>query len=182
MLSHGTSYPYVRQLSVAIDDVVSATHIINCSVREGSVAEPFMFPNYTARTGRVLQHWNYEISWRYSVVSCKNQLQLLEDCIRAVKAWTDYFWMMLKLKYLFVSRFMKNSTSITTIHVGDSVADIASSEVRNLSVLMDQHMTFSSNLNIVCRSACLTVSKMFKFIIVVVVNGRRHLRHNYHRY
>lgn len=70
VLSHGTSYPYVRQLSVAIDDVVSATHIINCSVREGSVAEPFMFPNYTARTGRVLQQWNYEISWRYSVVSC----------------------------------------------------------------------------------------------------------------
>ena len=96
--------------------------------------------------------------------SCSDgKLQRLEDCVRGVKAWTAENRLLLndsKTEVLHLSsRFTRNPTPISTIKVGDCDVDIAS-EVRNLGVIFDQHMTFISQVDKVCRAASLAISKI----------------------
>ena len=51
-----TSYLCDRQQSVVIGDKVSATHVMDCSVPQGSVAGPFMFTVYAAPLEDLLDH------------------------------------------------------------------------------------------------------------------------------
>ena len=144
---------------------------MNCSVPQGSVAGPFMFTVYAASLEDLVRSFGVETmiyaddTQLYLVLDpCSDgQLQRLQNCVRGVKAWTAENRLLLndsKTEVLHLtSRFSRNPTPISTIKVGDSEVDIAS-EVRNLGVLFDQHMTFISQVNKVCRAACLAISKI----------------------
>lgn len=166
-----TSYLTGRKQSVVIGDKVSATHVMDCSVPQGSVAGPFMFTVYAAPLEDVIRSYGVEVmiyaddTQLYLVLdpTSDNPLKRLEDCIRGVKAWTTENKLLLndsKTEVLHLSsRFVRNPTHLSTIGVGDAEVDIAS-EVRNLGALMDQHMTLKSHVNKVCRAACLAISKI----------------------
>ncbi|XP_072041338.1 uncharacterized protein [Amphiura filiformis] len=89
-----TSYLCNRQQSVVIGDSVSATHFMNCSVPQGSVAGPFMFTVYAAPLEDLIRSYGVETmiyaddTQLYLVLdpSSDDQHQRLEDCVRGVKA------------------------------------------------------------------------------------------------
>ena len=165
------SYLCDRRQSVVIGDNVSATHVMDCSVPQGSVAGPFMFTVYAAPLEDLARSYGVKTmiyaddTQLYLVLDSRSdgKLQRLEDCVRGVKTWTAENRLLLndsKTEVLHLtSRFIRNPTPISTIKVGDCDVDTAS-EVRNLGVMFDQYMTSVPHVNKVCRAASLAISKI----------------------
>ena len=87
----------------------------------------------------------------------------LQDCTHDVKVWTTTNGLLLndaKTEIIhFSSRFVNDLDRLTSFSVG--TCDVAtSSEARNLGVVMDQHLTLTTHVNNICRSACLAIAKI----------------------
>ena len=89
-----TSYLCDRRQSVVIGDKVSATHVMDSSVPQGSVAGPFMFTVYAVPLEDLVGSYGVETmiyaddTPLYLVLDSgrDGQLQGLENCVRGVKA------------------------------------------------------------------------------------------------
>ncbi|XP_071851494.1 uncharacterized protein [Apostichopus japonicus] len=128
------SYLCGRWQMVAIGNSVSETHLMDCSVPQGSIAGPFMFTMYHPLEDLIEARGVHTMMYADDTQLCLvlnpaedrgDQLQRLEDCIGSVKAWTTSNKLMLndtKTEVLhFSSRFIKNPSHISTIQVGDTL-------------------------------------------------------------
>ena len=91
------------------------------------------------------------------------QLTKLEDCVRDVKAWTVANKLLLndtKTEVVHLtSRFLRQLNPIASLTIGLSEVDVAD-EARNLGIVMDKHMTLSTHINNICRSASYAIHKI----------------------
>ncbi len=87
----------------------------------------------------------------------------LENCARNVKSWTTCNNLLLndtKTEIVHMSsRFVKDTPSISSLTIGQSEVSVVK-EARNLGVVMDNHMTLTTHVNNVCRSACHAIHKI----------------------
>ncbi len=166
------SYLTDRKQCVAIGNAISASQILDCGVPQGSVLGPLAFTLYTSPVEDIVQSHGVQSmfyaddSQLYLIMESSDraaQLAKVEDCVREVKAWTVSNKLLLndtKTEVIHItSRFLRQLDPIASLTIGLSQVDVAD-EARNLGVVMDKHMTLSTHINNVCRSASYAISKI----------------------
>ena len=167
-----TSYLTDRKQCVAIGDVVSDMHTLDCGVPQGSVFGPLCFTLYTGPlediiTSHGVQSLIYADDTQLYVTldsSDRNaQITKLEECVCAVKKWTTANKLLLnenKTEVIyFTSRFTRDITPVTSLTIG-LLEVLVANEARNLGVVMDKHMTLSTHVNNICKSSFFAISKI----------------------
>ena len=171
-LSWFTSYLTDRKQCVAIGDAVSGFHTLDCGVPQGSVFGPLEFTLYTAPVEDIMQSHGVQSmiyaddTQLYLIMESSDrasQVSKLEDCVREVKAWTIANKLLLndtKTEVVHLtSRFLRQLNPIASLTIGSSEVDVTD-HARNLGVVMDKHMTLSTHINNICRSASYAIFKI----------------------
>ena len=91
------------------------------------------------------------------------KMRQMENCLFDVKTWTAKNRLLLndtKTEVVHMSsRFKTGSSSISSITVDQAHVNVVV-EARNLGIVMDKHMTLTTHVNNIYRSACLTIHKV----------------------
>lgn len=148
------SYFSNRVSRVRIDDELSAEHVMNYGLPQGSTVGPLSFIVYIIPLGRIIT--KYGLS--YHMYADDLQLYIsfdLTQCINETRSWMTAN--MLKLNndktefFIAISPHNKQRMPPVTLQVGPDI--IHSSEtVRNLGVIFDTHMTMTSHISSICGS------------------------------
>ena len=159
------TYMEDRTYRVQIDSTTSERIPLHCGVSQGSVLGPVMFTLYTTLMQRIFRrhgvHYHkyaddIQLYASYNPAVPGDQAETvrrLTDCIREVTRWMTF--RMLKLNYdkiemiIFISKHHLKLYGVCSMTIG---ADIISPVdcVRNLGVLMDQHLTTTHYVTAVC--------------------------------
>ena len=162
------TYMEDRTYRVQIDSTTSEHIPLQCGVPQGSVLRPVIFTLYTTPMQRIFRrhgvHYHkyaddIQLYAYYNPAVPGDQAETvrqLTDCIREVRRWMTL--RMLKLNddktvmIIFISKHHLKLYGVCSMAIG---ADIISPVgcVRNLGVHMDQHLTMTHHVTVVC-AAC----------------------------
>ena len=166
------SYLHDRKQCVAIGKSLSKNHHLQCAVPQGSVSGPFDFTIYAAPLEDVISEHSVDtmiyaddtqVYRSFDKSERANDVEKIEECVRDIKHWTAANRLLLndsKTEVVHMtSRFSKDISSIPSLTIGQSKVNIVD-EARNLGVVMDKHMTLTTHVNNVCRSAYFAIHKI----------------------
>ena len=166
------SYLSERKQCVAVGSSLSKDHHLECGVPQGSVSGPFDFTIYSAPLEDVIYNHGVntmvyaddtQLYLTLDSADKSRKIRQMENCICDVKTWTAKNRLLLndaKTEVVHIlSRFKTESSSISSITVGQAHVNVVD-EARNLGIVMDKHMTLTTHVNNICRSACLAIHKV----------------------
>ena len=172
------SYLQGRSKRVVIGSTESNLQPVISGVSQGSVLGPLLFILYLGPIEDVIKSHGFdcmlyaddsELYVAFNRRSRQSAITNLEICISDIQAFFSEIKLSCnptKTEIVHLhSRFL-NFTSIPGIHIGDHVVPI-SKEVCNLGTMFDKHLTMSSHINKICRSASLAlrnISRVKKYL------------------
>ena len=157
------SYLEERTQSVSVGEAISAPRTLRYGVPQGSVAGAPGFTYYSAPLSDVikqhgLNHVIYaddtQVYLLFEPGNRDSKIELLERCIRDIKAWAVLNKMKLnddKTEILHChSRFISSSPP-SSLLIGDSIVEM-STEARNLGVLFEDNLSMNKHISNICRA------------------------------
>ena len=164
-----SSYLHSRSQRVIIGDTISLPKYLGFGVPQGSILRPLLFTLYIAPLRDVIQAYNLNCmfyaddSQVYIAVNPNHPsdaLTTLRQCVEHIFSWNTRNMLKSnpgKTEVLhFTSRFMKQPS------FGDSITFegteiIITKKARNLGVVMDNNLSFSSHINEICKKSTLVI-------------------------
>ena len=172
------SYLQDRTQSVSIGKAVSSPHHLRYGVPQGSVAGAPGFTYYSAPLSDIinlhgLNHTIYADDTQVYILfdPCHQdaQIDLLEGCIKDIKAWAIQNKMKFndaKTEIMHFHSHFVASNPPSTLTIGDSLVDITH-EARNLGILFEDTLSMEKHIANVCRAgwACIRrIGKLRKYL------------------
>ena len=159
------SYLEDRTQFVTVNNLNSTTSTVKCGVPQGSVLGPLLFSLYVAPMEDLFRAHGIGVmvyaddTQLYLVVKPDDRtssINKLEKCVQDIKTWTINNKLILnngKTEIIHIySNFTKHAPTCPDINIGN-VTITPKTEVRDLGVIIDKHLSFRSQINNVCKSA-----------------------------
>ena len=165
------SYLHQRDQSVLINSSKSDPVIMEWGIPQGSIGGPILFVSYTAPVEDIIHAHGLSCiiyaddTQLYITMKSSERIvaiEIIEQCIRDVKAWMTRNFLVLndsETEVLhFTSRFAKEPP-ISNIIAGEAVVGITEN-ARELGVILDSHLTLKPQVNNITRSASFALKKI----------------------
>jgi len=171
------SYLSNRKQAVRIDDTLSDWHVLSSGVPQGSILGPVLFSVYIHPlsdiiTNSGLQYHAYADDTQLYIkcTNIKADLKKLEEGIVAIRRWLTTNHLQLndsKTEVMLISTpQMRTRVGSITLRVGNEDISPAST-IKNLGVIMDQHLTMEANVNQIvriCFANICNIARIRKFL------------------
>ena len=145
-----------------------------CSVPQGSVLDPLLFSLYVASLEDIFKAHAINVmiyaddTQLYLVVKPDDRtspVHKLEKCVQDIRTWSIKNKLVLnngKTEIIHIySNFTKNCPTCPDINIGN-VTITPKTQVRYLGVIIDKHLSFTSQINNVCKSAFYALNNIRK--------------------
>ena len=163
-LSWFKSYLLDRSQFVYTNDKSSKCTAVTYGVPQGSVLGPILFTLYMLPLGNIIRkhsinfHCYADDTQLYLSIKPeeKNQLTKLQDCLKDIKTWmTDNFLLLNSDKTEVIVVGPKHLRNVLSNHLLslDGISVASSSTVKNLGVIFDEDISFSSHIKQTSRTA-----------------------------
>lgn len=187
-LSWFKSYLSDRSQFVNVHDVPSMHTKVSHGVPQGSVLGPILFTLYMLPLGNIMRkhsiHFHCYADDTQLYLSMKpdetNQLSKLEACFKEIKIWMTRNFLLLnsdKTEVIVLGpKHLRDSVS-NDIAALDGISLASSTTVRNLGVLFDQDMSFTSHIRQISRTAFFHLRNIAKIRHILSQNNAEKLVH-----
>ena len=152
------SYLEDRTQFVIVNNLNSTTSSVKYGVPQWSVLGPLLFSLYVAPLEDIFKAHGINVmvyagdTQLYLVVKSDDRtssIQKLEKCVQDIRTWTNDG----KAEIIHIySNFTKNCPTCPDINIGNVIIT-PKTEVRDLGIIIDKHLSFRSQINSVCKSA-----------------------------
>ena len=167
-----TSYVSDRQHVVKVENTTSSPVADMHGIPQGSVMGPVLFALYSSPIHDIIRKHelksmiyadDIQIYVSFKPPEREKVISQINACIKDIHAWATGNKMSLnasKTEVLYLSsKFVSKSSPSVSIIVGDKNVE-SKAEVRNLGVMMDEHLTMSTHISNLCRSAMTAIRKI----------------------
>ena len=147
----------------------TSSRFFECSVPQGSILGPFLFTLYIAPLQDAIQAYNLNCMFYADDIQVyiainpnhlSDALTTLQQCVEHISSWSTRNMFKSnpgKTKVLhFTSRFMKQPSFGDSIIFAGTEINITK-KARNLGVIMDNNLSFSSHINEICKKSTLAI-------------------------
>uniref|UniRef100_A0A8C9XHM2 Reverse transcriptase domain-containing protein n=1 Tax=Sander lucioperca TaxID=283035 RepID=A0A8C9XHM2_SANLU len=188
-LSWFKSYFSERSQFVNINDKLSKYAKVSHGVPQGSVLGPILFSLYMLPLGNIIRkhsinfHCYADDTQLYlSIKPDENghQLAKLQACIKDIKSWMAYNFLMLnsnKTEVIVLGSKPLRTSLAEDIITLDGIALASSTTVRNLGVIFDQDLSFNAHLKHTSRTAFFHLRNIAKIRNILSQNDAEKLVH-----
>ena len=160
------SYLSNRTQFVNIHDTPSRRYAVNHGVPQGSVLGPILFSLYMLPLGDIIRKHSIQFHCYADdtqlYLSLKpdeiNNFAKLQDCVQDINNWMASSFLLLnpeKTEVLFLGPKYLRDQHLANISSGPALLNnlATKSTVKNLGVILDNDLSFSPQINLVCRTA-----------------------------
>ncbi len=159
------SHTCLTKFLVKLGNFTSSPAPLTCGLPQGSILAPSLFSLYMLPLGSILRkhgvsfHFYADDTQIYLPIKRNNSTVItsLLQCLEEVKSWLVQNFLFLNEDKTEVIVFGPNENSQCISPELESLSVFRSSRVRNLGVLIDQHLKFDKHISSVIGSASLTV-------------------------
>ena len=165
------SYLEDRTQFVSVNNFNSTTSTVKYGVPQGFVLGPLLFSLYVAPLKDIFKAHAIVMTYAddtqlYLVVKPDDStIHKLEKCVQDIRTWSIKNKLVLndgKTEIIHIySNFTKNCPTCPDINIGN-VTFTPKTEVRDLGVIIDKHLSFTSQINNVCKSAFYALNNIRK--------------------
>ena len=184
------SYLTNRKCQVILNGTKSHNTLLDCGVPQGSVLGPILFTVYTLPLGDIIRkhglpfHLYADDSQKYAVFKFEdyaNIVSKIEHLVSDIRNW--YASNMLKCNdpktdMMVLSSKHSPITDFLPVKVGDHFIPSAS-KLRNLGVIMDQHLTMSDHVQATVRNAFFKIREISYYRKFLSASATKTLVHAY---
>ncbi len=155
------SYLSDRKFLVKLGNFTSSPAPLTCGLPQGSILAPSLFSLYILPLGSILRkhgmsfHFYADDTQIYLPIKRNNSTEIssLLQCLEEVKSWLAQNFLFLNEDKTEVIVFSPNENSQCISPELESLSVFRSSRVRNLGVLVDQHLKFDKHFSSVIGSS-----------------------------
>ena len=165
------SYLEDRTQFVSVNNFNSTTSTVKYGVPQGFVLGPLLFSLYVAPLKDIFKAYAIVMTYAddtqlYLVVKPDDRtIHKLEKCVQDIRTWSIKNKLVLndgKTEIIHIySNFTKNCPTCPDINI-ENVTIAPKTEVRDLGVIIDKHLSFTSQINNVCKSAFYALNNIRK--------------------
>ena len=184
------SYLSSRKCRVVLNGVSSEDTSLDCGVPQGSVLGPILFTVYTLPLGDIIRkhgvpfHLYADDSQKYAIFDIHNYattVSNMEHLVADIRTW--YSANMLKCNdpktdMMVLSSKHSPITDFIPVKVGDHHI-LPALKLRNLGVVMDQHLTMSPHIQVTVRNAFLKIREISYYRKFLTASATKTLIHAY---
>ena len=184
------SYLSDRKYRVVVDGVLSKQTKLECGVPQGSVLGPILFTIYTLPLGDIIRKHNITFhlyaddSQKYAIFDFpdyENTVLKMERLVDDIRNW--YASNMLKCsdpktEMMVISSKYKPISNLIPLRVGDHLISSAT-KIKNLGVIMDDHLNMSSHISNVVKTAFLKLREISFYRKFLTTSATKTLVHAY---
>lgn len=173
VLSWLTSYLKYRSQQVIIGSVRSSPVHLEYGVPQGSVLGPVLFTMYVAPLEDIIRAHGlstvvYADDTQLFITTTHEDrpatISQLQKCVQDIKNWTKLNKLMFndsKTEVLHVTSKFRNASVLSGVNIGDSFI-APTSCVRDLGIMLDEHLDMSAHVNAIVKSASFEIFKLGK--------------------
>ena len=167
------SYLSGRKQQVIVDGTKSDPTLLQWGVPQGSVIGPILFICYTAPIQDIIHAHNLS-SMMYAddtqlYISVKSGdenciIPKIETCLQEIRLWMQDNFLFLndsKMEILHLSSHLRHVKELSPITV-NGIKSYSSKAVRNLGVVMDNHLSMRNQVNTMCSKASFALRRISK--------------------
>ena len=184
------SYLADRKYRVVLDGVSSNHTNLDCGVPQGSVLGPILFTIYTLPLADIIRkhgipfHLYADDSQKYAVFNLQNYentVMNMELLVSDIRAWYEKSMLKCndsKTEMMILSSKYSPIERLIPIKVGDHLISSVT-KLRNLGVIMDQHLTMSNHISNVVKIAFLKIREISYYRKFLTPSATKTLIHAY---
>ena len=162
------SFLVERLCCVSVDGILSCVKKVKCGVPQGSVLGPVLFSLYVQEVNKIIDKYGFNAHMYADDIQIylrcnddvNSRMHVLKSCFEDIQSWAKSNYLKLnhnKSKLLIIS-----ATSCYS-KIDYNLQDfILNTSVRNLGVMIDNHLNYNDQINKICRNGFFMLRNLWR--------------------